>query len=90
MHGYDIHITLAADKPFSPASPGNIHRKQIPALIKYNCITGVDILWFSITHDSSTKSDHLTIDIQDRYHRTIPELVRSAIFLVDHDQTGVL
>ncbi len=90
VHGYYIHISLAADYISLSATFCYIHSKQSMALIKHLGILGVDVLRLSIAQYPSSKADNLAIYIKYGDHRSIPELVRTAILLIYLHKSGVL
>ena len=77
-----IHIALAQEKIRFPGSSCPIQPIEIAALIENRRLRGIQILWLRIPHDTSAKPYHTTIDIHNREHDPVPELVMDSLFLI--------
>ena len=45
------------------------------------------IFRFCISHHTAAKTDHTAVDVHDRKHDTIPELIIYSVFLIGTDQS---
>ena len=81
MHGNDIHIALTDDNIPASRRPREIQSVQVPTLVKYRCLRGIQILWLSIPHNSAAKADHSIVNILNGVHYPVPELAQQSVLL---------
>ena len=82
-----IHIALTQKEIWLFGTPCPVQAIQIPAFIKNHCLRGVQVFWLCIAHNTAAKSDHPAVDIHDRKHHTIPELVIHPVLFINADQS---
>ena len=83
VHGDHVHISLAEDLVGGLGSFGDMKAVQIPALVKYFCLGGIEIFGLGIPHHSAAEADDLPAHIHDRKHDPVPELVMHASLFVE-------
>ena len=89
VHGDHIHVALADQHIPGPGCSCEIQAIQIPALIKKLRFRGVQIFGLSLSHDAPSEADEPVIDIQDREHDPVPELVVSPLPFIYGNQSGL-
>ena len=82
-----IHISFTQKEIWLLGTSCPVQSIQIPALIKNHCFRWIQIFWFCISHHTTTKSDYPAIDIHNRKHHTVPELIIHTIPFINTDQS---
>ena len=75
MHRYYIHVSLAEQDKLLSGGSGIIKPIKVPALVKQLRLRRIQVFGFSVSHDAAAKTDHPVIDIHNRKHDAVPELV---------------
>ena len=88
VHGDHIHIALAQDQIVFSGRPCRIQSVEIPAFIEDLRLRGIQIFRFSVSHDTSAKSNDTVIDIHDRKDDTVPEFIIHPMLLIHVKQPG--
>ena len=80
MHGNDIHITLTEQHILLSGGSRIIQSIQVAALVKQLRLRGIQILWLTVTDDSSSEAYDFSRSIKDRKNHPAPEFVKIFTF----------
>ena len=81
-----IHIPFAEQKIRLLRGTRPVQAVQIPSLVEYHSLRGIQVLGLSVAHNPAAESDHPAVHIHNRKHNAVPELVGSAVAFVHADQ----